>query len=124
MTLLRVDRVVKHFGGVRAVDGISFDVEASTIVGLIGPNGAGKTALINLISGFYLDAGGSITLDGEEILNRPIHRIARLGVARTFQNIKLFGRMSVVENVMTAARRAVTRPLRSYFDLPAQPGGP
>lgn len=117
MALLEVRDLVKRFGGIAAVTNVSFDLDEGETLGLIGPNGAGKTALINLISGFYAGAQGSIRFAGLEILNRPIHEIARAGVARTFQNIRLFGRMSVLENVMVASKAEAIRPLRSFLRI-------
>jgi branched-chain amino acid transport system ATP-binding protein len=117
VALLEVRDLVKRFGGIAAVTNVSFDLDEGEILGLVGPNGAGKTALINLISGFYAGAQGSIRFAGQEILNRPIHVIARAGVARTFQNIRLFGRMSVLENVMVASKAEAVRPLRSFLRI-------
>jgi len=117
VALLSIRNLSKSFGGIKAVNDVSFDIAGGTVVGLIGPNGAGKTALINLISGFYTDATGSIILDGEEILNRSIHRIARRGISRTFQNIRLIPRLTVLENVLLAFQEDTLRPLRSFFKL-------
>ena len=89
-----------HFGGIRAVDGISFTVEAGTIFTIIGPNGAGKTTIFNLISRIYRPTAGAILLDGADITRLPAHRIARHGIARTFQNIELFDNRSVLQNIM------------------------
>jgi branched-chain amino acid transport system ATP-binding protein len=84
-------------------------------LGIVGPNGAGKTALINMISGFYRASSGSIRFYGQEITELSLHEIGRLGIARTFQNIRLFKRMTVLENVMTANPRYTRRPLRAFF---------
>jgi branched-chain amino acid transport system ATP-binding protein len=97
---LTITDVSRHFGGVVALDRISFQVCAHTICGLIGPNGAGKTTLINIISGLMSPSDGRILLDGQPITGLPPHRVAARGVARTFQNIRLFGDLSVLENVM------------------------
>ena len=86
-----------------ALDGLSFAVEAGNICALIGPNGAGKTTLFNCVSRLYQPAAGSIRLDGQDLLKLPPHRIARLGVARTFQNLALFPALTVLENVMVGA---------------------
>jgi ABC-type branched-subunit amino acid transport system ATPase component len=99
-SLLAVDGVGRVFGGLKALDGISFGVETGTICGLIGPNGAGKTTLINIISGLTPPSSGRVLLDGQPIDGLPPHRVAGRGVARTFQNIRLFGELSVLENVM------------------------
>src|SRR3990172_5176969 len=98
--LLELDRVSRAFGGVRAVDGASFAVRKGDIHGLIGPNGAGKTTLLNLISGLLRPTGGSIHLGGARIDRLPAHRIAALGVARTYQNIRLFPDLSAIANVI------------------------
>ncbi|HEV2741211.1 MAG TPA: ATP-binding cassette domain-containing protein, partial [Candidatus Elarobacter sp.] len=98
--LLEVRGLVKRFGGVTAVNALNMTVRAGDIHALIGPNGSGKTTTLNVISALYRADGGSIQFDGTELIGRPAHAIARLGVARTFQNIRLFGELSVVENVM------------------------
>jgi ABC-type branched-subunit amino acid transport system ATPase component len=95
-----VERLERVFGGVRAVDGASFDVRAGEVHGLIGPNGAGKTTAINVISGLLRPTGGAVRLAGREVQRLPPHRIAALGVARTFQNIRLFPELSAVDNVL------------------------
>jgi branched-chain amino acid transport system ATP-binding protein len=98
--LLEVRDVQVNFGGVRAVDGVSFDVQAGTISGLIGPNGSGKTSTFNLITGFYSAVAGRITFAGEAITGRAPHEIARRGIVRTFQNVALQPERTVLENVM------------------------
>jgi branched-chain amino acid transport system ATP-binding protein len=95
-------------------------VQEGEIFGIIGPNGAGKSVLINLVSGFYAAGSGSIRLYGRELLGLPLHRIGRLGVARTFQNVRVLKRLTVLENVMTADQRHVRRPLRSLLAFGAQ----
>jgi branched-chain amino acid transport system ATP-binding protein len=102
---LQVRDVVRAFGGVRAVDGASLDVEAGSITGLIGPNGAGKSTLFNCVSGFLRPQSGRVLLDGNRIDRRPPHRIARAGLVRTFQTPRALTRMTVLENVMLAAPR-------------------
>lgn len=97
--LLRVQGLRKAFGGLVAVNGLAFHVERGEIVGLLGPNGSGKTTAMNLVSGLLPADGGSVKLEGEELLGRPAHRIARLGVARTFQLVRVLGTMSCRENV-------------------------
>jgi branched-chain amino acid transport system ATP-binding protein len=100
--LLTLRHVTKTFGGLIAVNDVSFDVGAGTIVGLIGPNGAGKTTIFNLITGNYqVDPGGSIHFEDRELVGMKTHRIVQLGVARTFQNIRLFQQLSAVENVLS-----------------------
>jgi branched-chain amino acid transport system ATP-binding protein len=103
MPLLQVRDVAVRFGGIVALDGVSFDVAAESIVGLIGPNGAGKTTLFNCVSRLYACDRGDILFDGRSLLAAPRHRIAALGIGRTFQNVALFGSMSVLENVMLGA---------------------
>jgi neutral amino acid transport system ATP-binding protein len=101
--LLDVRDVVKRFGGIRAVDGATLDVEPGSITALIGPNGAGKTTLFNVITGFYPGERGSVCFQGNQILRRPPHTIARLGMVRTFQITKALSRMPVIDNMMLAA---------------------
>jgi ABC-type branched-subunit amino acid transport system ATPase component len=98
--LLRLDSVQRHFGGVRAVDGVSLDVEEGSIQGLIGPNGAGKTTLVNVITGYVPFQSGQAWIGSDKIGGLPPHRIARLGIARTFQNIRLFKDLSALDNVL------------------------
>ena len=98
--LLRLDDVQRHFGGVRAVDGVSLDVEKGAIQGLIGPNGAGKTTLVNVITGYVPFQGGKAWIEADQLAGLPAHRIARLGIARTFQNIRLFKDLSALDNVL------------------------
>lgn len=93
--------VTKRFGGLTAVDRVSFDVAAGQIVGLIGPNGAGKTTVFNLITGIYTPDAGEITFQGQSLLKRYTHRIVMAGIARTFQTIRLFQDLTVLENVLS-----------------------
>jgi branched-chain amino acid transport system ATP-binding protein len=101
--LLRVSDLSVRFGGVIALAGVSFDLAPGSIVGLIGPNGAGKTTLFNCISRLYRPQRGDITFRGRSILALPPHRIAPLGIGRTFQNLALFPRLSVLDNVLIGA---------------------
>jgi branched-chain amino acid transport system ATP-binding protein len=101
--LLRVDGLSVRFGGIVALDGISFDVKAGQICGLIGPNGAGKTTLFNCLSRLYTPQGGRIFFDGNDLLRQRQNRIASMGIGRTFQNVALFAKMSVFENVMVGS---------------------
>lgn len=98
--VLELDRVSKRFGGLLAVHQLSFTVAQGEIVSMIGPNGAGKTTAFNCVSGLLLVSGGDIRFQGRSIVGLPPHRIARLGIARTFQNIRLFAYMTAVDNVM------------------------
>ena len=100
--LLRADNLAVHFGGVKAVDGVTFDVKAGEVFTLIGPNGAGKTTLFNLISRIYRPTAGRLHFDGQDITEVPPHRVAGLGIARTFQNIELFEHASVLQNLLIA----------------------
>jgi branched-chain amino acid transport system ATP-binding protein len=124
MTLaLQVDNVMKIFGGLRAVDGVSLAVQPGERRALIGPNGAGKTTLFNLISGALPVTHGSISLFGEDVTRVAAHRRAWLGLARTFQISNLFPTLTALENcllavqALTSARLAMHRPLRSYATL-------
>jgi len=101
MSLLSVRRLTKNFGGLTAVNNVSFEVESGEIVGLIGPNGAGKTTVFNLITGIYRADQGEILFDQHPISRLHTHRIVLLGVARTFQTIRLFQNLSVLENVLS-----------------------
>ena len=103
--LLEVRGLSKSFRGLQALDGYSLDLPALAIHGVIGPNGAGKTTLFHLLSGFLRPSSGSIAFDGRDITGAPAYRVARLGVGRTFQNIRLFGDLSVIDNVMVGMQR-------------------
>ncbi|MGP0586116.1 ABC transporter ATP-binding protein [Paenibacillus timonensis] len=100
MTILKVSKLVKRFGGLTAVGGVDFAFPRGKISAVIGPNGAGKTTFFNLITGIYTPDEGSIELDGTSIVGDKPHQIVHRGIARTFQNIRLFGSMTVLENVM------------------------
>ncbi len=100
--MLRADNATMRFGGLTAVSALTIDVGPGEIVGLIGPNGAGKTTAFNMITGVYRPTSGSISWNGRDITGMAPHRITELGLARTFQNIRLFREMSVLENVLAA----------------------
>ena len=100
MALLEVQDISVQFGGIRALDDLSFTLDEGQILGLIGPNGAGKTTLFNVVSRIYDPTTGSVTFDGHDLLAMPAHQISRLGVYRTFQNLALWRGMTVLENVM------------------------
>ncbi len=97
--LLDVRDIALRFGGIVALDGVSFTIDDGQILGLIGPNGAGKTTLFNCVSRLYTPNRGDILFEGRSMLSRPAHRIAEIGIARTFQNLALFGPQSVIDNV-------------------------
>jgi branched-chain amino acid transport system ATP-binding protein len=117
MSELLIDEVSMHFGGITALDGLSLTVESGQICGLIGPNGAGKTTLFNLVSRIYQPSSGRMTLGDTDLLKLPAHKIAKHGVARTFQNLGLFPSLTFLENTMAGAHargrvgyvRAITR---------------
>jgi len=117
--LLRVEGLTRRFGGLAALEDVSFNVQAGSICGLIGPNGAGKTTLLNVVSGLVAPTSGRVQLDGAEIGGLPSHVVAAHGVARTFQNIRLFNDLSVLENVMVGwhLRRRATL-IESLLGLP------
>ena len=100
--MLEIANITKNFGGLTALNNIGLQVKEKQIYGLIGPNGAGKTTLFNIISGFLTATEGSIQFSGKELTRLQPNKIARLGIARTFQNIRLFGTMTVKENVLVA----------------------
>ncbi len=103
MALLEVQRLTKKFGGLLANDHVDLQVKEGEIVGLIGPNGAGKTTLFNCIAGFYAPTGGEVRFRGEEITGLPSNEICRKGIARTFQIVRIFKELSVLDNVMVGA---------------------
>ena len=101
--LLRISGLTVRFGGIVALEDVSFDVMSGEIAGVIGPNGAGKTTLFNCLSRLYPFQGGRISCQGRSLLEVPRHRIAELGIGRTFQNLALFRSMSVIQNIMVGA---------------------
>ena len=103
--ILRTDKATIKFGGLTAVNELTMDVSPGEIYGLIGPNGAGKTTIFNLLTGVYEPTSGDITIGGTRVNGLKPYQISRLGVSRTFQNIRLFPSMSVLENVVTACHR-------------------
>ena len=120
MTFFAVEDLGVSFGGIRAVDGVSFEVEAGQVFTIIGPNGAGKTTIFNLISRIYDPTDGRLVFRDEDITRVPPHEIARRGIARTFQNIELFEHASVLQNLLLG-RHAHARPrlLEEILFLPA-----
>lgn len=105
--ILEVRGLTKHFGGIRALDGIDLELRAGELVGLIGPNGSGKTTLFNVVTGIYRPDRGEVLLEGQDIAGLLPHRINHLGIARTFQNIRLFRNLSVLDNVRVAYHRHI-----------------
>ena len=103
MSILKLEGVTKSFGGLIAVNNVSFEVKEGEIFGLIGPNGSGKTTLFNLINHYFSVTSGRITFKNQNITNKKTFEIARLGIGRTFQKVKPLKRLSVEENVMAAA---------------------
>jgi branched-chain amino acid transport system ATP-binding protein len=104
MHLLEVEKLTKHFGGLTAVNNVSFHIDEGEMVGIIGPNGAGKTTLFNLMSGFLQPDSGKVKLNGEDIVGLPPHKIVNKGIARTFQVVRPFRHLPVIANVMVALK--------------------
>jgi len=118
--LLSIRNVGKHFGGLHVLHDVSFEVPAGCIYGLIGPNGAGKTTVFNLVTGLLAPNGGSIEFRGESLLGLPPHRITQRGVARTFQNIRIFKEMDLLENVMVGRHEHLKYGAAAlFFNTPA-----
>ena len=109
--LLDIDQITRYFGGLCALAGVSFGIEAGCVHGLIGPNGAGKTTLINILSGVTPATSGSLRFSDRRIETFPSHKIANLGIARTFQNIRLFPALTCIENVIAGQHLVAERPL-------------
>ncbi len=121
MSLLILRNLLKTFGGLVAMSSVTFSVDEASIVGLIGPNGAGKTTTFNIITGNYRPDSGEVIFDRKDITGRPTHKIVELGIARTFQNIRLFQDMSVLENVLAGCHCRMRAGLfPSLFRTPAQ----
>jgi branched-chain amino acid transport system ATP-binding protein len=117
--LLELDDVTLKFGGVTALDGVSFGIRRNEILGLIGPNGAGKTTFFNVMTGVYQPTSGEVRFDGRTLGRRKKYQITKLGIARTFQNIRLFPEMTALENVMVGAdARHRTSVVSALFRLP------
>ena len=108
MAMLEVIKLGISFGGLRAVDDLSMKIEEGALVGLIGPNGAGKTTVFNMLTGVYRPTDGGIRLDNQNLIGKKPHDICKLGVARTFQNIRLFQKLTVLDNVKVALHNQVT----------------
>lgn len=120
MALLDVQKLTKNFGGLTAVSDVSLELNEGELVGLIGPNGAGKTTLFNLLTGVYEPSEGTVTLDGYLLNGKAPYKIATLGLSRTFQNIRLFKDLTVLDNVLIAfGNHHKPHVLASFFRLPA-----
>ncbi len=107
MALLEIKNLGIEFGGLRALSGFDFALDQGELVGLIGPNGAGKTTVFNVVTGVYRPTAGDVLLDGESIAGMKPFRVNRLGIARTFQNVRLFGGLSVLDNVLIGFNQSV-----------------
>jgi branched-chain amino acid transport system ATP-binding protein len=117
--LLELQKVSLQFGGLRALSELDLKVEPAEVVSVIGPNGAGKTTVFNVVTGVYQPSGGDVLLAGDSLVGKPLHAITRLGVARTFQSLRLFLNMSVIENVMAATYGGTkAMPWESILRLP------
>ena len=118
--MLEVRNLSMRFGGLLAVDQVSLDINQKEIVSIIGPNGAGKTTVFNCLSGFYRPSGGTITFESRAIQGQPDHKISLLGMVRTFQHVRLFNSMTVIENLLVAQHRHVnTSILAGLFNTPS-----
>lgn len=105
--ILEVKNITMQFGGLKAVDNLSFNINEGQLVGLIGPNGAGKTTVFNMLTGVYRPSSGDVILDGKSIVGKKPYEISHLGITRTFQNIRLFKELSVLENVLIAGHQHI-----------------
>ena len=105
--LLKVSGLTMRFGGLLAVDSVAFEVKSDEVFAIIGPNGAGKTTVFNCVGGFYAPTAGDITMDGKAITGLPSHKVARHGLVRTFQNVRLFKQLTVLENLLVAQHTQV-----------------
>ncbi len=120
MSIMQAANLDKFFGGVAAVTDLSFDVPEGSIYSVIGPNGAGKTTLFNMLCGYYVPDGGSVTFAGQELVGMETHQIAAQGISRTFQNLQVFFNMTVLENVMVGCHlRTSTGLVKAALRLPS-----
>lgn len=118
--LLEVSDLSMRFGGLLAVDSVAFDVRSDEVFAIIGPNGAGKTTVFNCVGGFYKPTSGKITMDGKAIHGKPSHKVAREGLVRTFQNVRLFKNLTVLENLLVAQHQHInTSLLHGLLKTPA-----
>lgn len=120
MNVLSVNNLTKAFGGLKAVSGVNMQIDKGELIGLIGPNGAGKTTIFNLLTGVYEPSEGEVVFTGKNTKGFPPYKVTQLGMARTFQNIRLFGEMTVLENVMVAYHNHAPHGIvSSIFRLPS-----
>ena len=120
MALVEADNVTMQFGGLKAVSAFDMHIEPGEIVALIGPNGAGKTTFFNMLTGIYTPTEGTLTFDGVSVAHKKPNKICEMGIARTFQNIRLFANMTALENVMVARHtRTTAGPFQAVLRLPA-----
>ena len=118
--LLKVSGLTMQFGGLKAVDGVNLHINEGEVVSLIGPNGAGKTTVFNCLSGFYKPSAGKIEFAGQQVFGKSSHQLARIGMVRTFQNVRLFKEMTVIENLLIAQHQKVNGSLLAgLFKTPA-----
>jgi branched-chain amino acid transport system ATP-binding protein len=115
VAVLELKRLSRHFGGVRAVDGLDLTVRQGEIVGLIGPNGSGKSTTVNVIAGLFPPSSGEVVFQNHALNGMPTHKRLQLGIARTFQNIRLFGQLSVWQNLWVAQNAPADRARRGFF---------
>ncbi|MDQ3964049.1 MAG: ABC transporter ATP-binding protein [Actinomycetota bacterium] len=121
MSLLEVNGMMKHFGGVKAVDGVDFSANAGEILAIIGPNGAGKTTVFNILTGFYTPNEGTMTFDGNNLVGLLPNQVTALGISRTFQAVRLFSNMTVLENAMVGQHiRTRWGIFGAVFGIPAE----
>ncbi len=119
--ILEASGLTRRFGGVTALDGVSLGVRAGEILGIMGPNGSGKTTLFNILTGLLAPSAGDVLIDGVSARGKPTHRIARMGIARTFQNLRLFPGMTTTENVLCGAhQRESVSVLRNLLPSPGR----
>lgn len=114
-TILKVDNIHKYYGGVKAIEGVSFSIKKNDIFGIIGPNGAGKTTLFNVITGFDKPTRGRVIYKDTDMTDKPIYKMCEEGITRTFQNIRLFGKMTVIDNLVVGMHTKLQTTLLSII---------